>query len=165
MSTSVGVETLTETRPRGVDLFDPVDVFFMVFHRINAVEGKGREQRGTGYGLAHGGHGRGDLIAQQMTAQTGFGPLGVFEFDHGHPFDGVFPDPEQTGGHLGDDVVLMGDQGLGEAALAGAAETAPGGIGPDPGQHGVDADGTKGHAPAVNRDADILSRAAVLAAV
>jgi hypothetical protein len=57
-----------------------------------------------------------------MTAQTGFGALGIFKLDDGSVTDGFLPDAEKTGSHLGDDVITVGDEGVRIAALTGAGE-------------------------------------------
>ena len=47
----------------GVHRLNPIHVFFVVFHRIHAVEGEGREQGVSDHGLTHTGHARGYLIS------------------------------------------------------------------------------------------------------
>ena len=66
-----------------------------------------------------------DLVPQQMAAEARLGALGVLEFHHAHPLDGVLPHAEQPGGHLGDHVIVIGGKVFGIAALAGAAEGVP----------------------------------------
>ena len=112
MSTSVGVETFTETRQRGIDLFDPVHMFLVVFHRVNAVERERREKRGSHHRLPHPGHRRGHLIPQEMPPQSGLGALGVFEFHDPDPLDRLFPHPEKPGGDLGDHMIIVGPRGI-----------------------------------------------------
>jgi len=43
-----------------------------------------------------------------------------------HPLDGLFPHPEQTGGHLGDHVVVVWAQAVMIATLSRAGEAVPG---------------------------------------
>ena len=148
-----------EQRPR-VDVRDPVQVLLVVFDRIDAVEGEGREQRRAHDRLAHGGHGGRVLVAQQVAAQARLGPLGILELDHPGPLDGLLADAEQPGGHLGDHVIGVGDQPLGIAALAGAGEAVEGLGHPGLAQQHADVGRAERHAAAVpgHVDGDLRPR-------
>ena len=58
------------------------------------MEGEGREQRGAHDGLAHGGHAGRVLVAQEVAAQAGLGPLGILELNDPGPLDGLLADAE-----------------------------------------------------------------------
>ena len=100
-----------------------------------------------------------------MAAQTGFGPLGVLEFHHPHPLDGLLPDAEQAGGQLGDDVMVIGVKRFRVAAFPGAHHGVEADGGLDPGDDGVDGDRAEGHAAAVPGDRQLDLGPAVSPAV
>ena len=107
MSTSFGVETLAESSALRIDVCDPIEVFLMVFDRVNAVEGEWGEERNANGRLAHGCHARRVLITQQVAAEARLGPLSVFELDNSRPLNGLLANAKQAGGNLRDDVILV----------------------------------------------------------
>ena len=142
-----------EQRPR-VDVRDPVEVLLVVLHRIDAVERERREQRDAHDGLAHGRDARRVLVAQQVAAQPRLGPLGVLEFHDRRPLDRLLADAEQPRGHLGDHVVLVGNEPLRIAALARAGEPVERLGHPRLAQQGADVGRAERHAAAVPGDVD-----------
>ena len=108
-----------------VDVLDPVDVLHVVFDGIDAVERERREQRYAQHRLAHPGHGRGVLVAQQVAAQTGLGALGILEFHDRHALDRFLAHAEKARGDLRDHVVVVGPHPFHVSAFAGAGEGVP----------------------------------------
>ena len=144
---------------------DPVEVLLVVFDRIDAVEGEGREQRRAHDRFAHGRHGGRVLVAQQVAAQAGLGPLGILELHDPRPLDRLLADAEQARGHLGDHVVGVGDEALGIAAFAGAGEAVEGLGHPGLAQQDADVGRAERHAAAVPGHVDGDLRPRVVAAV
>ena len=105
-----------------VDVLYPVDVLHVVFDGIDAVERERREQRYAQHRLAHLGHGRGVLVAQQMAAQAGLGALGILEFHDRHALNRFLAHAEKARGDLRDHVVVIGPHPFHVAAFARAGE-------------------------------------------
>ncbi len=145
-----------EQGPR-IDVRHPVEMFLVVFHRIDAVEGEGREERDPHDRFAQGRHAGRVLVAQQVAAQAGLRPLGILELDDPRPLDRLLADAEQPGGHLRDHVVLVGDEPVGIAALAGAGEAVEGLGDAGLAQQHADVGRTERHAAAVPGDVDLRS--------
>ncbi len=107
------------------------------------------------HGLPDLGHGRRVLVAQQMSAQPGFGALGILEFHDGHPLDGFLAHAEKAGGDLGDHVVVIGPHPLHVPALPGAGKGIPRGRRTGFGQLGDIAHRPEGHAAAIPGHIDL----------
>ena len=133
--------------------------------RVDAVERERREQGIARHRLAHAGHRRGVLVAEQVAAEARLGALRVLELDDRHALDGFLAHAEQPRRHLGDHVVVVGLQAVEVAALAGAGEGVPGHRGAGLAEDGVDADRPERHAAAVHREVDVDLRPAIVAAV
>ena len=84
-----------EQRPR-IDVRHPVEMFLMVFDRIDAVEREGRKERHADDRFAEGRHAGRVLVAQQVAAQAGLRPLGILELDDPRPLDRLLADAEQA---------------------------------------------------------------------
>jgi len=61
-----------EQRP-GIDVRNPIQMFFVIFDGINAVERERRKQRSAHHRLAQGRDAGRVLVAQQVPAQAGLG--------------------------------------------------------------------------------------------
>ena len=132
MSTSVGVETFTDTSARGLIVLDPVEVLLVVLHRVDAVERERREEGVPRHRLAHPRHVGRVLVAEQVAAEAGLGALRVLELHDRRPLDRLLAHAEEAGRDLGDHVVVIGLQAVRVAALAGAGERIPGSCRPRP---------------------------------
>ena len=137
---------------------DPIQVLFVIFDRIHAVEGKRREKRRAHHRLAQGRDAGRVLVAQQVTAQAGLCALGIFELHDPRPLNGFLAHAEQPGGYLGDHVVGIRDEPLRIAALARASETVKGLGHAGLAQQDADIRGTERHSAAVpgHVDGDLL---------
>ena len=153
-----------EQRP-GIDVLDPIEVFFVIFDGIDTVEREGREQGGADHGLSHGGHRRRVLTAQQVPTQARLGPLGILELDHRRPLNRLFPHAEQSGGDLRDHVVFVRDQPVEVTALAGAGERVPCLRRPGTPQQDVGAGRAVRHAAAVPWQIDLELRPRIISPV
>ena len=70
---------------------------------------------------AYGPRGR-HLVAEEMSAETGFCALRIFEFHDPDPLERLFSDAEETRRHLRDDVIIVRDQFFRVSAFTGTAE-------------------------------------------
>jgi hypothetical protein len=138
----------------GVDLFDPVYMLFVIFHRVHAVEWKGGEESISGNGFPHLGDRRGHLIAQKMSPQSGFGALRILEFNDANSLNRFLPHAEEPGRHLRDHVVVIRLQEFRVPPLTGAGKGIPSLGRPGSRNHGGLADGSKRHPAAVKRHRD-----------
>ena len=145
--------------------FDPVQMLFVVFDAVNAVEGERAEQRVSGDGAPHAGDSRGVLVAQQMPAEAGFGALRIFEFHDPHALDGILAHAEKAGGDLRDHVVVIRLEPVRIPSLARAGKAVPGRSRASFGQNSVDAHRPETHSSAVYRDVDVYLRPAIIATI
>ena len=143
-----------EQGPR-IDVRHPVEMFLVVFHRVDAVEGEGREERHPHDRFPQGRHAGRVSVAQQVAAQAGLGPLGILELDDPRPLHRLLADAEQPRGYLRDHVVLVRDEAVGIAAFAGAGEGVECLGHPGLAQQHADVGRTERHAAAVPGDVDL----------
>ena len=139
-----------------IDRLDPVHVFLVILHRVDAVEGKRRKEAGAFHGLAHLCHGPGHLAPQQVPAQARLGPLRVLELDDARPLDRLFSHAKQPRRYLGYHLLGVREQPVGVTPLAGRSERVPILRRPCPADHGRQADRAERHSRPIPgmRDAD-----------
>ena len=63
----------------GIDNFNPVNVFLVIFNRIDTVKRKWRKQADPWHTFTHFSDGIRCFITQQVAAKPWFGPLGILE--------------------------------------------------------------------------------------
>ena len=142
-----------------VGVFEIVDQLGQVFDGVNVVMGRRGDQGHAGGGEAGARDPGVDLLARQMPALAGLGPLSHFDLDLLGAAQVGAGDAETAGGHLLDLAVGPGAEAGGVfSALARIGPGADGVHGPGKGLMGFPGQGSEAHGPRLEMADDLFDR-------